>query len=226
MSRPVLLDLFCGAGGAGMGYHRAGFDVVGVDIEPQPRYPFEFHQADALEFVAKYGRDFSAVGASPPCQQYTGLRHRTGREYADLVAPTRNALRATGRPYVIENVERAPLLNAMRLCGTHFGLRGPCWDGAERWLQRHRLFESNVLLMSPGPCTCRGKLIAGVYGNGGGGSMTRGYKYHVAGARIAMGIEWMTGKELAQAIPPAYTEFIGRQVLAALDSAPETSRAA
>ena len=116
---PRLLDLFCGAGGAGMGYHRAGFEVVGVDIKPQPRYPFEFHQADALTFVAEYGDRFDAVHASPPCQRFSDLAKRNGNadEWPDLIEPLRPILRMIGRPYVIENVEGAPLRDPAMLCG-------------------------------------------------------------------------------------------------------------
>jgi len=212
MSRPRLLDLFCGQGGAGMGYHRAGFDVVGVDVKLQPHYPFAFVQTDALEYLAAHGREYAAIHASPPCQAYTPLRHRTGSVYPDLVAPAREALAALELPWVIENVPGAPLRRPMRLCGTQFGLRA-----GERWLRRHRLFESNVFLRPPLiSCSCRGRAIGGVYGHGGGGPATRGFKFVRAEAREAMGIDWMPVAGLAQAIPPAYTEFIGRQLLAAL----------
>jgi DNA (cytosine-5)-methyltransferase 1 len=211
--RPRLLDLFCGAGGAAMGYHRAGFEVVGVDIKPQPNYPFEFVCGDALEFLQGIGwvdDHFDAIHASPPCQAHTTLRHRTGNEYADLIPATRCALQATGLPYIIENVPGAPLLNPVTLCGTNFALGV---DG--RRLHRHRLFESNVPIMAM-PCWHQGQAV-GVYGTGGGGQMTRGYKARgVAQARIALGIDWMTLAELAQAIPPAYTEHIGGYLLAEL----------
>ena len=140
--KPRLLDLFCGAGGAGMGYHRAGFDVVGVDLEPQPHYPFEFIQADALD-MAEWIFDFDAVHASPPCQSFTAYRrkgHGVGDNYPDLISATRSMAMRTGLPYVIENVPGAPLENPVQLCGTGFGLD----------VQRHRLFESNVSLMGMG----------------------------------------------------------------------------
>lgn len=212
MSRPRLLDLFCGAGGAAMGYHRAGFEVVGVDINPQPNYPFEFWQADALEHLhgVLFGdREYDAVHASPPCQAYSDLRHRTGGAYPDLVAVTRARVVATGLPYVIENVEGAPLRNPIMLCGSTFGL------GANgRQLRRHRLFESNVSIMAY-PCQHHGQPI-GVYGTGGGGQMTRGYKGTPEEYREAMGIDWATRAEIAQAIPPAYTEHIGLYLMAAI----------
>jgi DNA (cytosine-5)-methyltransferase 1 len=127
MTRPRIADLFCKAGGAGMGYYRAGFDVVGVDIEPQPRYPFEFVQADALTFDLD---GFDAYHASPPCQGFSAMKRATKVEHADLLTPTRARLLATGRPFVLENVEGAPLHEPWKLCGTQFGLK----------TRRHRLF--------------------------------------------------------------------------------------
>jgi DNA (cytosine-5)-methyltransferase 1 len=209
-----LLDLFCKAGGAGMGYAQAGFDVVGVDIEPQPRYPFAFVRAEALNYLAEHSHEFDAVHASPPCQKYSVLAKRhPDRDYPDLVPPTRDYLHATGLPYVIENVEGAPLLNPVKVCGSQVGLT---------LLKRHRLFESNVFLMGT-PCrhhlwdandlpanrsgrTTRGKVVV----------VTGGGFVSVAKWREAMGIDWMTQDELAEAIPPAYTRFIGEQLLRAL----------
>jgi DNA (cytosine-5)-methyltransferase 1 len=137
VTKPRLLDLFCGAGGCSAGYERAGFEVVGVDIEPQPNYPFEFHQADALTFP----RDgFDVIHASPPCQAFSALKHLTTREHPRLVEPARAMLRESGLPYVIENVVGAPLLSPVMLCGSGFGLD----------VQRHRLFETNFPVMSPG----------------------------------------------------------------------------
>jgi DNA (cytosine-5)-methyltransferase 1 len=141
-----LLDLFCGAGGAAMGYHRAGFDeIVGVDIEPQPRYPFAFFQGDALEYCAAHGSEFDAIHASPPCQAYTRMARGLlesqgrGREYPDLIHATRSALHLAGVVSVIENVPGAPLLGPVMLCGSSFGLL----------VQRHRLFESTVPMLVP-----------------------------------------------------------------------------
>ncbi len=208
MTRPRLLDLFCGAGGASVGYHRAGFDVLGVDVKPQPRYPFEFVQADAMTFPLD---GFDAIHASPPCQAHSSLRHRTRGDYPDLVGATRDRLEAWGGPWVMENVTGAPLRNALVLCGTEFGL-----GSAGRVLRRHRLFESNVTLMGAGGCHCAGRAVGGVYGTGGAGMMTRGFKFHPVDARTAMGIDWMTRAELSQAIPPSYTQFIGEQLLAHL----------
>lgn len=207
-----LLDLFCCAGGAAKGYHQAGFtEIVGVDIKPQPRYPFGFVQADALAYVAEHGHEFDAVHASPPCQAYTQLRYVTGHEYPELIEPTREALRATGKPYVIENVPGAPLIADMTLwlAGTMFGLKVFRWRG----------FESNVFLMSPkrfpnkkfGKACRQGCLpVAGEFITVTGNFSGQDY------AREAMGIDWMTRKEMTQAIPPAYTEWVGRQLLAFL----------
>lgn len=207
--RPRLLDLYCGAGGASMGYHRAGFDVVGVDINPQPRYPFEFHQGDALAFLTTHGHEFAAVHASPPCQSETDLRHRTGTDYQDWLTPTLAALLDLGRPWVVENVESTDKLpGALVLCGSTFGL-----TAGHRVLRRHRRFGANVWLWPAGGCRCSGRPVGGVYGTGGTGQMTRGYKFRPAEARQAMGIPWMTYAELAQAIPPAFTEFVGEQLL-------------
>src|SRR5262245_28988637 len=214
--RPRLLDLFCGAGGAAMGYHRAGFDITGVDNRPQPRYPFEFVQLDALEVLGVLadvgGVGFDAVHASPPCQAYSDLRTLwPGRKHADLIAATRELLETTGLLYVIENVEGAPLVEPIVLCGSMFGL------GANgRQLRRHRLFESNVFVMRPS-CQHRGQPV-GVYGHGGGGAMTRGYKGTGPEYREAMQMSWATKAEIAQAVPPAYTEHIGGYLLAEINA--------
>ena len=137
--KPRLLDLFCGAGGAGMGYHRAGFDVVGVDLNPQPRYPFEFHQADALDYAREHGREFDAIHASPPCQAYSLASRQwriRGRKYPVLIAKTRELLNAMAKPFVIENVPGAPLINPTVLYGTMFGLM----------TMRPRLFETSFAI--------------------------------------------------------------------------------
>ena len=218
MSAPRLLDLFCGAGGAAMGYHRAGFEVVGVDIKPQPHYPFTFVQADALEYVAEHGREFDAIHASPPCQAYSALRSLHPLTHAALVPETLAALRATGLPWVVENVPGAPLPDPLILCGSMMGLGAQCHDSTYRQLRRHRLFTSSVLIFAPGFCNHVGQPV-GVYGHGGGGQMTRGYKGTRAEYDEALGIDWATKAEMAQAIPPAYTEWIGRQLMAALESA-------
>lgn len=192
-----LLDLFCGAGGAAMGYHRAGFEVVGVDIAAQPNYPFEFHQSDALEYPLD---GFDVVHASPPCQAFTAARVIHGREHADLLTPIRERLERCGARWVIENVPGAPMRKDLVLCGSVFGMPR---------LRRHRWFEfaCPTAWMVP-PCS-HGTETVSVFGHGG-------HVYHgVASWRCVMGIDWMTRDELAQAIPPAYTKFIGARLLEA-----------
>ena len=218
--RPRLLDLFCGAGGAGAGYAAAGFDVVGVDLEPQPRYPFEFWRGDALEVLVAEGRGFDAIHASPPCQRYSSLTRRHGASrvdgHPDLVAPTRDLLVELGLPYVIENVPGAPLRSPVMLCGSMFGLAGTV-AGERRQLRRHRLFESPLLLYPPGPCAHDGGRTIGVYGHPGGKSARDRVRFGGSSSwREAMGISWMRVPELAEAIPPAYTEWLGRQLRASL----------
>lgn len=218
MSRPLLLDLFCCQGGAAMGYHRAGFDVVGVDMSPQPRYPFEFVQGDALEFLAREGRRFDAVHASPPCQDHSALSTRAGKHgTAELLPQTRAALLELGKPWVIENVEGALMAGALTLCGTEFGLSVVTRSGERRWLKRHRQFEASFALWGAGGCSCGARLgqIVGVYGTGGGGHMPNGaYKAYPEEAAAVMGVPWMDRYGQSQAIPPVYTEFIGEQLLA------------
>lgn len=196
-----------------MGYHRAGFDeIVGVDINVQPNYPFTFIQGDALRPPVRF-EDFDLVHASPPCQAYSTLSRswnaRTGT-YPDLVAPIRHLLERSGLPYIIENVLGAPLLNPVQLCGSSFGLRH---DGFE--LRRHRLFETSFPLMVP---ACAHELrVSGVYGDLSKNRRAAGVGRMRAGIRDAaelMGIDWMTPAELTEAIPPAYTEYLGAQFLA------------
>ena len=216
-----LLDLFCGAGGAAVGYNRAGFDdITGVDIKPMPRYPFEFVQGDALEYVIEHGHEFDVIHASPPCQAFTKLRFISGKNYPDMVAPTRELLKKIGKLFVIENVRGAPLNGTLMLCGTMFDLR----------VIRHRYFESNPPLgFAPYSCNHWGT----VSGNSSWTERGRttpnlkdwdfitvtGNDYLVADGRVAMGIDWMIKKELSEAIPPAYTEFIGRRIMEGLDAA-------
>lgn len=219
--RPRLLDLFCGAGGAAMGYHRAGFEVVGVDIKPQPHYPFEFHQADGRDFCAQYGREFHALHASPPCQPFVSLRWmHNAKGHDDLIPAFRAVLQETKRPFVIENVVGAPLRHARLLCGTFFGL-GVKEPFAE--LRRHRIFEINpVSLFWLEPQCLHGQAPRVISVHGGHGKDKRrtvnGQDFPTSARREAMGIDWMTGTELNQAIPPAYTEFIGRQLKRACDA--------
>lgn len=219
MIRPKALDLCCCAGGAAMGLWRAGFDVVGVDIEPQPRYPFMFIQADALE-VRFRGFDF--IWASPPCQKHTAMKHAPGAKgdaNPDLIAPLRERLKAAGVPWVMENVVGAPLMEPMTLCGSMFGLGA---QGCQ--LQRHREFESSFPIPTL-ECRHDERPVIGVYGGharrrsaaaGGRGTKDVWEGGHKAAASEAMGIDWMTLGELSEAIPPAYSEHIGRAALAYL----------
>jgi DNA (cytosine-5)-methyltransferase 1 len=215
VSRPRMLDDYCGAGGAAMGYHRAGFDVVGVDNRPQPHYPFEFIQADGLEVLADadFLAGFDAIHASPPCQAYTqsSLSQRLGgREYPDLVGPTRDLLELIGKLWVIENVPGAPIRADYKLCGCVVGLKH---------LKRERWFETSWhgFQLRP-PCHHPDPIIS-VVGHGTP-SWMRGKFYgrdvYMADRKAAMGIDWMNRGELSQAIPPAYTQFIGEQLIDAL----------
>ena len=223
MARPRILDLFCKAGGAARGYADAGFEVVGVDIEPQPNYPFEFVQGDAIEFLERMLAGgtfewkgpglFSAVHASPPCPRFSTVTPKAARDrHPDLIARTRELLVAWGLPWVIENVVGSPLRNPVRLCGSSFGLD----------LRRHRLFETNFPILVP-PCdhswqtprfrsldsriVKRGGLasVVGVHGS-------TQYRGEFELRCKAMQIDWMTNTELAQAIPPAFTRFVGERL--------------
>jgi len=189
-----------------MGYHQAGFDVVGVDIEPQPDYPFEFHRADALDYPLDGG--YAAIHASPPCQAFTAYKRRPNHVLPcpDLIWLARKRLIGTGLPYVIENIPKAPLLNPIQLCGSSFRLD----------VRRHRLFESNVPMLAP-PCdhswqtprfpqatnrkNLRSTVEVGVY------------RIPLVVQQKAMGIDWMKLDELSEAIPPAYTEWIGERLM-------------
>lgn len=217
--KPRLLDLFCGAGGAGMGYHLAGFEVIGVDLCAQPNYPFEFHQADALTFPLD---GFDAIHASPPCQAHSTMRvMHNARVHPDLVQATRTRLTASSLSYVIENVPGAPLIDPVRLCGSSFGLGVVEYA---RQLRRHRLFECSFYAVGL-PCAHHGATI-GIYGDHARdrrrkpGARDRGIDLpdceRVALGREAMGMPWASWRGLTQAVPPAYTEFIGRQLMAHL----------
>lgn len=217
----MLLDLFCGAGGAAMGYHRAGFDIVGVDIAPQPNYPFAFIQGDALDqgswgySVGYRIDDFDVIHASPPCQGYSEMHNHRRQIHPRLIEETRRRLESWGGVYVIENVPGAKrhMRDPVRLCGSSFGLG----------VRRHRLFESNTPLQDL-PCRHEWQLprfkiydhgrwylarTAPVYGNGGCKADDRWAE--------AMGIDWMSRRELVEAIPPAYTHYLGAQIAARLE---------
>lgn len=209
-----LLDLFCCAGGAAMGYHRAGFEVVGVDLRHQRNFPFEFIQADALTLDGAFLSSFDVIHASPPCQSYSDLakRNGNGHKWPRLIEPVRDMLIQTGLPYIIENVEGAPLISPTILCGTMFpGLR----------VIRHRLFEANFPIYppphQPHPLVHTFDKRKAHYGkldqNTSFVQVTGGGNCTVQNAREAMGIDWMTKNELNEAIPPAYTEFIGKEFL-------------
>lgn len=217
VSKPRILDLFCGGGGAAMGYHRAGFEVVGVDIVDQPNYPFEFHRADALGLLRQsfcgFGPSWvvgvTAIHASPPCQSFTAYRRKgrgVGDGYPNLIPQVRELLGGFAMPHVIENVHGAPLENAIMLCGSSFGLD----------VRRHRYFESNVPLEPKAcnhswqtprfpPATNRTNLRSTVE--------VGVWRIPLEVQQRAMGIDWMTLPELSEAIPPAYTEFVGHQLL-------------
>jgi DNA (cytosine-5)-methyltransferase 1 len=260
MSRPKLLDLFCCEGGASMGYHRAGFDVYGVDLFDQfsqKRYPFPSLKGDALdalEWVVSNkaapsfrafgdellsGRDFDAIAASPPCQHASaGTRAQDRSKYPRLIEPTRELLIQTGLPYVIENVKGADLREPILLCGTMFGLRAIDDDGTPLEMWRHRLFESNVDIASgivglPAPTLpgwrgfCRhGWYAPQVAGSYGGARRDKdearnvrhgGYVPSKRVQQELLGIDWMTERGMHQSIPPAYTEHIGRHLLAHIE---------
>lgn len=192
-----------------MGYHLAGFELVGVDIDPQPRYPFEFHQGDALKFLMENWREFDAFHASPPCQAHSNAQRIMGNEHPDYIFAIREAFNLIGRPWVIENVPGAPLREPVELCGAMFGLQ----------TYRHRLFESNVSTEAPSrhpEHTARTTKM--------GRKPVPGEFMHIVGnfsgvdrAREVMGMEWATRDGLREAIPPAYTEWIGRQLIAHLE---------
>lgn len=219
MPRPRLLDLFCGAGGSAVGYHRAGFEVVGVDIAPQPNYPFTFHQYDALAFVHEItdwgyiwsgGSKFDAIHASPPCPIHSSLtgwgRSRSVKTAeVDLIPELRERLMATGLPYVIENVKHKALHDPVKICGQGLGLP----------VRRHRYFESNVSLMGS-PCFHPGPPVIVVRGSIGRrvfDPRRKAIAPTLEEAREIMGMPNGTAVECANAIPPAYCELIGAQLL-------------
>lgn len=218
--RPRLLDICCGAGGAAQGYSMAGFDVYGVDIAPQPSYRFHFRQRDAFDMLREvaetWGAGYDAIHASYPCQAKTTYRnkgHGVGDGYPNMIPKGRELLERTGLPYVIENVEgfRDDLRNPVRYCGSSFGLN----------VRRHRLFESNVPLVAPA-CD-HGWQTPRFPGATNRKPMSRRtvevgvWRIPLDVQQQAMGIDWMTLPELSEAIPPAYTEHIGRQLIAALN---------
>lgn len=217
-----ILDLFCKAGGGGFGYSLAGFEVVGVDIVQQPHYPFTFVQMDALEFLRTQDlSEFDAIHASPPCQRYSrckALAEARNRghygDHPDMIPITREYLQKTGKPYVIENVVGADLKNPISLSGTQFDYL---------YTQRKRLFESNISLKEPDRKPIKKKTPSAGWGFGEDGFISICGSGGVRGMNSRQiplywgfalgGIDWMNREELAEAIPPAYTEFIGKQLI-------------
>ena len=211
MADPVLIDLYCGAGGSGVGYKRAGFDVIGVDNVKQPRYPFPMWTGDAIQFLDYLIQtrglwpNLRAIHASPPCQAFSGAQRIRDRAHPDLIGPTRERLEEIGLPYVIENVPGAPLHDPIMLCGTMF---------PPMRTYRHRLFEANFELSAPP----HGKHVhkqakMGRAPKDGEWIQVVGHFSGVPYARKAMGIDWMVRNELKEAIPPAYTEYVGRELM-------------
>jgi DNA (cytosine-5)-methyltransferase 1 len=238
--KPRLLDLFCCEGGASTGYARAGFDVIGVDLFRhrdskgrligfnQRRYPFPSHQADAIAYAIEHAHRFDAIAASPPCQHASAgtraMRAQGDDRHPALIEPTREALIASGRPYVIENVSGAALLDPLLLCWSMFNVAGSVTnaDGVPLRMERHRLFESNVALTAPRPCEHPASVqVAGSYGAAqrtieGAKRRHGGYVPERDVQQRLLGIDWMTERGMHQSIPPAYTEHIGRQLLEAI----------
>lgn len=205
---PTLLDLFCGAGGAAMGYHKAGFDkIIGIDNKQQLNYPFDGVLMDALDALkSKNLSKVDLIHASPPCQFYSVSSFMYDRGYPDLIEPVRNLLIETGRPYIIENVPGAPLINPIKICGSGLGMTR---------IRRHRLFESNFPLVGT---KCNHAILVEPLSVAGHNESnykyaTRRLPHNLYARRQAMGINWMDRYEITQAIPPAYTEYLGRQFL-------------
>jgi DNA (cytosine-5)-methyltransferase 1 len=190
-----------------MGYYRAGFTVTGVDIKPQPHYPFTFIQDDAIEYIKEHGHKYDALVGSPPCQAWSLCQRIQGNEHPDLISALREVFIASGKPWVIENVEGAPLNYPVTLCGAWFGLK----------TYRHRIFESNIFIPQPPHLEHRWPIAKM-------GRPPKSHEFmHIVGnfsgvqrAREIMDIDWMTREELREAIPPAYTEYIGKFLIQAV----------
>ena len=209
VAKPRLLEVYCGAGGSAVGFDRAGWIVDGVDIVAQRHYPFKFFKADAVEFIYEHGHKYHAITGGPVCKRYSKTWRINSADHPAQIPATRQAMRSTGLPYVIENVEDAlpELLDPMMLCGQDFGLH----------TYRHRLFESNVRLTRPGTHAPHIRRTVKM------GRERVGDYYHAVGhfaatdyIRKDMGVEWMSRDEISQCIPPAYTEHVGTQLKASL----------
>lgn len=219
-----ILDLFCCAGGSSMGYHQAAEElhiehfITGIDHKSMLHYPFKFIKAEAIKYLKEHGAEYDFIHASPPCQGYSKTNNIHSKDYPKLIEEVRNLLVAIGKPYVIENVPRSPLLNPIMLCGTYFNLK----------TYRHRLFESSETLSYPIHTPHRDKAIyesghgptkngfISIFGHGGGKGWKEAGIYYVDYAREAMGTPWMTKAEMSQAIPPAYTKYIGLQIFSTI----------
>ncbi len=204
-----LLDLFCGAGGASDGYSRAGFEVTGIDVKHGKRYPHTYIRGDVRDYLdVEFLREFDVIAASPPCQTFSATKHLRNAQgkstsKVNMIPEVRDALIASGKPYIIENVPNAPLINPVQLCGSAFQLK----------VRRHRLFESNVEIVGTGCYHKEQGKPVGIYGsmrdeipNGGHTAKT------MAEANEAMGIDWMIWGELVESIPPIYTQYLGEQI--------------
>lgn len=245
MSKPVLLDLFCGQGGAAAGYMAAGWEVTGVDLADHgKRYPGAFVQADALAYLAEHGAEFDAIHASPPCQGYsiaTAGNPTARAKHKRMIAATRELLALTGKPWVIENVEQArrQMVRPVMLCGRMFGLEAEDADGLPLVLDRHRLFEANFLLDAPPHLKHDDRQVAGVYGGSRRAKQIEGEslaevaprdrhaaRYERKGGYVPrsievqqrlLGIDWMTVKGMQESIPPAYSQHVGMQLMARIE---------
>src|ERR671926_150165 len=220
MGKPVLLDLYCCEGGASKGYHDAGFEVEGVDIDPTvaKRYPFTFTKMDAVEYLERYGHRYAAVSGSPPCQGYSVTAHSLTKaqlaKHPLLISKTRRAMKAAGKPSVIENVVGAPLFSPVLLCGSMFGLTATEPDGSFVRLERHRIFESNVPIHAPGPCRHDKSIpVAGDFRRGGAAGRSSGIRGGYTPVKAVradlLGVHRMSQLGMSEAIPPAYTKWLG-----------------
>lgn len=204
-----LLDLYCCQGGAAAGYHATGFDITGIDLNPQPRYPYRFHQADAIAYLQTHGSEYDAIHASPPCQAHSNAWRIRARHHPDLIADTRDALNNTGRPWIIENVVGAPLNNPIELCGAMFELR----------TYRHRIFESNIgITAPPHPQHTHPTVKMGRALHEGDWYHAVGNFSNVAYIRADMGVHWMNRDGIRESIPPAYAQHLGAQLRTYLDT--------